>query len=126
MNCRQPIATNDAIEFAKGFLHCNVRAEIVTGGKNVSGIEANAEPFGLPHLVKDLRDLFEAMAEARALASRGFERDFCFQLWNHPPDRIDRPGDFLEPGFFAGTEMCAGMHHEKWQLEVIGPNQLLC
>jgi len=126
VNGREAVATNNSIEFTKCFLRPHLRTELITSGKEVSSIDANAEPFGLAHIANDVRNLFEAMTETRALASRSFERDLRFHPWDYTPHRIDRCGDFLQPGFFAGAEVCAGMHNKKWQLEVIGPNQLLC
>src|SRR2546423_9553277 len=128
MNCREalPRLWDNAVEFEKCFLHRNLRPDSVTGSKNVSGIKANTQPFRLAHIVNDVRDLFEAMTKARALASCGFERDLRFHVWNHAPDPIDRRSDLLQAGFITCAEWCAGMYDQKWQLEVIGPNQLLC
>jgi hypothetical protein len=64
VNRREPVATNDTIEFMKCFLNRNLRANVVAGSRNVSGIEANAEPLGLAHIVNDVRDLLELMTEA--------------------------------------------------------------
>ena len=45
------------------FVSFSVR-QIVTGRKNVRGIEANAEPLGLADIRDDMGKMLEAMAEA--------------------------------------------------------------
>ena len=52
-------------------------------------VETNAEAFRLAHVGNDVRDLFEAIAETRALAGGRFERDFRFRLWQDGVHRVD-------------------------------------
>ena len=65
VNCRQPVPRlrDNPIEFAKCFFRRNLRADVVTGSKNVSGIEANGESFRFAHIVNDMRNLLEAMTK---------------------------------------------------------------
>src|SRR5207253_2439113 len=66
MNCYQsvPRLRDNSIELAKCLLGRVLRADVVTGSKNVSSIEANADPFGLAHIGNNVGDVLEAMAEA--------------------------------------------------------------
>ena len=66
MNCYQsvPRLRDNSIELAKCLLGRVLRADVVTGSKNVSRIEANADPFGLAHIGNNVGDVVEAMTEA--------------------------------------------------------------
>ena len=100
-----------------------LRREIVAGGVDVRGVEANAEAFRFAHVVDDVGDLLELVAEARALAGGRLERDLRFHFRQDGVHGVDRADDFVEAGLLARAEMRAGMHDEEWQLELIGACQ---
>ena len=87
------------------------------------GIEANAEPFRLAHVLDDVREMLEAMAETRTLTGGRFERDLRFHFRQNRMHGVDRFDDSFQSGFFARAEMRARMQNEKRQLELIRPNE---
>jgi hypothetical protein len=50
---------------------------------DVRSVETDAEAFRLAHMVDDVGDLLEFIAEAGALACRCFERDLRLHLRQH-------------------------------------------
>ena len=64
MNRGQTVETNHAIEFAKRFLDLDFAADVVAGRENVRGIKTNAETFRFAHMVNDVGEVLEPMAEA--------------------------------------------------------------
>ena len=118
----ETIQSDDAIELAKRFL-ASFAADVVTGGKNMRGIETNTEPFRLADIGNDVGEMFEAMAEARTLAGGRFERDARFHFRNPAKTRSIDCDDSRQAGFFARAEMRAWMQNQKRQFELIGANQ---
>ena len=108
-----------AIEMSQGLTRAARRGEIVTGLKDVRGIETNAEPLRRADGSDDLRELLESVTERGALARSGLERDFGFRLWQDGVDRIDGSDNAIEPGFVAGAEVRAGMQNEERKLELV-------
>jgi len=75
MQCRESIQSDHAVEFAKHFLHSGFAADVVTGGEDVGGVEANTEPFRFAHVFDDRGQMLELVTQTRSLAGRRFERD---------------------------------------------------
>ena len=76
----EPLEPDDAIEFGEHLPRRSFGREIVAGLEDVRGIETDAEPFRLAHVLDDVRDLLEAVAETRALAGGRLERDLAFSI----------------------------------------------
>ena len=60
--------------FDHGFLAVSC-SEVVAGGEQVAGIEADAEVFGCIESGDDVAELFESVADGGALSGGGFEED---------------------------------------------------
>src|SRR5205085_6008031 len=125
MQDRKSIQSDHAIEFAKCFFRRRLAADVITGLEDMGGIETDTKPLRLAHVLDDRREMFELVAEARALAGGGLERYLRFHFRNHGPDRIQRRDDFFQTRLLARAEMRTGMHNEKRQLELIGAHQFL-
>ena len=63
MNGRQSIQTDNAVKFTKRFADGTFIPDVVSGREHVRGIEANTKAFRLAHLVDDLGDVLESVAE---------------------------------------------------------------
>jgi hypothetical protein len=114
MNCGQTIVANDVIEFAKCFPYRGLAANVVAGGENVRGVKANTEPFGFAHIINDMSEMFETIAETRSLTRGRLQCDFGFHFRNRSEHAIDRLHDFRQARFLARAKMRPRMQHEKW------------
>src|SRR5437016_2440592 len=79
--------------------------DVVTGGENVRGVEANTKPLRLARVGDDVSDLFEGVAETRALAGGRFQSDFRFHLPHHAEHGVERRHDLVEACLFACAEV---------------------
>src|SRR5437762_6179252 len=119
MQCRETVQPDHPIELAKGFPNRGFVADVVTGGEDVRGIETNAEPFRFTHVGDDGGEMLEAIAETRALAGRGLERDSGFDFRQAGEDLIERANYFREARGLSRAEMRSGMHEKKRHLELV-------
>lgn len=51
------------------------RAEVMAGGEEVGGIQAEPEPLGVVHAIENSRQVSRGVAQAGPLARRVFQRD---------------------------------------------------
>jgi hypothetical protein len=72
MNGGETIKANNAVELAKHSSRCGFAPKVVSGREDVCRVEANAEPFRLPHIIEDVGNLFEGVTERGALPGGGF------------------------------------------------------
>ena len=123
-NRGQAIQANQRDRIRETFVRARfLAADVVAGGEDMRGIETNTKPFRLAHVVDDVGDLFESLAETRSLTGRRFERDPGFHFRNIREHAVDRFDDLFESGFFAGAEMRARMQNQKRQFKLIGACQ---
>ena len=124
VNGGETVESDYAIEFAKCFLDPGFTPDVVTGGENVRGVETNTKSLRLAHILDDVSDLLESVAQTRALAGGRFDRDARLQFWDFSKHAIDRVDNFFEAGFFTNAEMRAGMKNQKRQLELMRAGEL--
>src|SRR5581483_11549784 len=96
MKRREPLEADGFVELSEGALVAFVRSEIITRGKSVLGVEANAQAVAFAGGVDDLCDLLETVAEIAALARGDFQSN---------PDAISRAGPVrFAQGFCNGLD----------------------
>ena len=109
MNRLQPVHAELPVELAP---HGEVRlavGQVVSGGKGVAAVEANADPLRPSHLRDDRRQVVELPAEVRPLAGRDLQADLRFDPRPQLVHEVDRPGDIGQALLFAGSGVRAGM-----------------
>src|SRR5690606_22226296 len=62
-------------EFGDEVLDSGFGGNVVTGGEQVAGVEADGEPFGSAEFANEIRDMLDAGAEIGALSGGDFECD---------------------------------------------------
>src|SRR4051812_6862152 len=125
MDRRKTLQANDPIEFTKHFPNSRFGADVVSGREYMRRVEANTETLRFPSIGEDVFDLLERAAEAGALSRGRFQRDLCFHFGYRGQNLIDRGHDCIKPAFFSGAEMCARMHHQERQPELICTDEFL-
>src|SRR5437867_4212790 len=98
MQSDEVLQTECALELAKRFSRPRCTRQVVAGGKNVRGVEADAEPFRLAHVRQNVGEMVEGMTERGALTRGCFERDARLHLRDAGEDAVDRPNHLLQPG----------------------------
>src|SRR5215470_2807642 len=63
-----PRVRDDASELMKCFAYSRFVADVVTRCEQVRCVEAHSQPLRFPHVANNVRQLLEAIADARALA----------------------------------------------------------
>src|SRR5690348_567583 len=109
MNCGEPFKPNHTIKFAERFSDCRLAGDVVAGGKQMRGVDANAQALWLADVINDKTDVFEPMAKTGTLSGGRFQRDARFYLGQSPKHLVNGSYDRSEPGFFACPKVRARM-----------------
>src|SRR5262245_33713362 len=109
---REQVDADDLIEFAEGLFVTIFAAEIVPGGKSMFGVEADAQSVALVGRIDHVGDLFEAIAELRALPRGDLQGNSGFVTGTSFVNLIEGFGDRLDSLRFARSHMRAGMGDE--------------
>ena len=100
MQRHEVLQPDDARELTKHFSRSHYTRQVVAGGKNVRGVEADAKPRWFAEGRNDVCEVLERMGKSRALAGGRM--------------RGGVGGEFRrQSGLLAGAEVCAGMQNEK-------------
>lgn len=89
----ETVQADGFVEQSDGVSVTVVGAEIVAGGEDVAGVEADAKAVGRFDSVDDAGEVFEGVAEGVAGAGGGFEQDFS------------SGGDFFEDTVQGGADL---------------------
>jgi hypothetical protein len=87
-------------------------AKVVAGGEEVGGVEADGEAVGVFGEVDDGGEVFEAVAQAGALASGDFQARDHLAFADADVNKIKGGGDAFETGFFSTTDVSTGVRDE--------------
>src|ERR1700736_408993 len=109
MKSSQVSDSNRAIEFAKHFSRSRFCRNIVAGGEDMGGVEANTKPFRLARPLNNVGNLLEGVAQTGALTSRRLKGDPGFHFGQFSKHLVNGSDDCVESGFLTGAEMCAWM-----------------
>ena len=74
--------------------------------------------------IENRRELLEPPAQVAALAGGGFQQAADLQAARLGVDFVKRPSDLPQAGLFAAGRVGAGMGHDKWNPQRLGPVQL--
>src|SRR4051812_3654937 len=102
--------TDELFDLADRVVPAFLSAEIETGFEEMGGVEADAEAARIFNALKNFAEMFDAMAEAASLAGGVFEGNADRRHFCDGENFVETGDDVFEAGFFAGTEMRAGMH----------------
>src|SRR5205807_2566341 len=101
------------------------RANIITGGVEMGGIKAKAEPLRIFNPIKDSSEVFNFVSQAGPLASGVFQRNAGRRQFSRRKYFV-QPGDNLFDGRrFAGAQVRAGVHDQEREAELGGESDLL-
>jgi len=120
MKRSQSLQANGAVESAKHFPNSGLAPDVIACGEDVSGVQTNAKAFRLGHVLNEIGDLLESVAETGTLSGRRFQGDARFNLRNFPQHAIDRSGNGVEPGFFPCAEVGSRMQDQERQFKLVG------
>src|ERR1700731_1875253 len=115
MDGYQLVESDCAIKLAKQFSRRRFAADVITGRKNVRGVEANAQTFRLAHVSQDVGDLLKGVAKTGSLARSRFQGNACLHFWDDGKHLIDRADNRVQPGFLSRSEMRSRMHDQEWE-----------
>ena len=74
-----PVETHDGIKLSEHRLVGRTRPQIVTGCKQVTGVEADTQPVRVLSLTQNLGKVFEAISQVAALTCRVLDQDLSSQ-----------------------------------------------
>jgi hypothetical protein len=106
----------EGFEFLEGLVEALRGGEVVTGGEEVCGVEADGESLGLFDGVDDFLEVFESPAEGGALSGGDFEAGDGFESWEVVVDLVEGLGDALDAQGFSVAEVSAGVSDEVLDL----------
>ena len=109
MKRREQLDADGFIELGKRPLVTFFRANVVTGGEGMFGVETNAQPFVLFRCIHHVADLLEAIAQVGTLAGGDFQRDLDLEAGAGLVNFVQRLGNCLDPFDFTGADMGAGV-----------------
>ena len=96
------------------------RADVVAGGEEVRGVQANTEPLRLLDAPENIGEVADAVSKAGALPGGVLERDSHRRFFRGTKDAIERLGDALHAPVVALAKVRAGMQHEERHAERCG------
>ena len=97
------------LQFVHGALVAVARAQLITGGEDMAGVEADTDAARVVDAGEDLSQFLERAADARALSCRCFEQRDDAMIGNGRVHRIERTRDLIDGGVRARAHVCAGM-----------------
>src|SRR5690606_24544806 len=100
-------------------------AEVVAGGEEMGGIEADAEPLRVAREGDDLRKVLQAPAEPRALPGGALKADERLAPRHAGEDVVERLGHALKPRRLSLAHVGARMRHEQRDAEQVAAPDLL-
>ena len=74
MKCQDLPDTYEAIKFPNCFPIPFFRTDVISGGKGVAGVEADAQALGVMRLLQDLGYMFETITDGCSLTGCIFEK----------------------------------------------------
>ena len=113
-----------AIELVDGALVPAAGSDVIARGKDVAGINADAQACRIVDDAEDLTQLIKRAAQAGTLTSRGLEQSDYFAIGHGPMNLIEGAGDAIDPPFCARPHVRAGMKNHRGHTELFGALQL--
>src|SRR5688572_30268063 len=83
--------------------------DVVTGGEDVAGIDADADAVSFVDEPEHLSELCEGTAETRSLSSGCLQERHHLVIGDGLVNGVERPGDLIDSLFDSGSHMCAWM-----------------
>ncbi len=114
-----------AVEFLQRIGKAPSCRNIVTSGKDMAGINAKADTRRHAHLVIDLGEVLEAVADRRALSCRRFQGDFHFFSPRFFQDRLEILRNGVNGRLLARAHVVSRMKNQKGQPEEFGTLELI-
>ena len=111
------LEADEVVDFLQGCVPTFGRANVVSGGEEMAGVEADGQAFGVLHAIIDRGEMFHAMAQTAPLPCRVLERDAHFGLARGCERFVESCDGALDADLLAGAHVRAGMHHQKRQTE---------
>ena len=105
----QPLETDDLVKEPQGLGVGFGCADVVPGGENVAGVEADGEALRVLDAFYDAGEMLKPAAEIRPLPGRGFQSraDFCAgRLSMNSVEAVNQPG---KADLFPRPAVCAGV-----------------
>src|SRR5205823_5433901 len=101
------------------------RADVIAGGEEMAGIQTNPEALRAAHLVINLGQVLEVIAEATPLPGSVLQSHANRRLLCRLKDFIKTGDDLLKPGLFTLAQVRTGMHDQKGEAKVCRELNLL-
>ena len=120
----ETIAPNEFVEPGEYSFDAGESGDVVTAGKEVGGVEADAEAFGALYVIKDEGKFLKGAAQGGTLAGGDLQGDAHGILWRLGEELVEAGDDLPEAGFDAGSHVGAGMENEEGKAQLFCADQL--
>ena len=113
------------LQFIHGALVVVARAQLIAGGEDMTGVEADADAARVVHAGAHLSQFFERTADARSLSRGCFEQRDDAMIGNGRVHCIERSRDLIDGGVRARAHVRAGMQHDSVDAQSLGAIELV-
>lgn len=113
-------ASDDRIELAHHRFVTSRRANVVTGGEQVTRVHANGKPTRMFRRLQDRGEMLEPVAETTALPRRRLQRDSHAAVRRRREHRVEILRDATQSRVLARAEVGAGMQHDERHAKRVG------
>src|SRR3989304_6857633 len=101
-------------ETAENLLVSLFSSEVVTGSKQMAGIDAIAYSVWVAQMTENVIQLFEGATDRRSLSGRILDSDLAFSILRFCDYLLQSLYDHFQPFDFTGSPVCSRMKHNKF------------
>jgi hypothetical protein len=119
------IQADPPLQLLQGVLVSFGAHEVVAGGQQMAGVEADSEPLRAPHPIQDPGQVLEAVAERGALARGDLQQGHDRQSFSPLEGEVEALCDGVKAGFHPRAPMSPRMEDQVGNAEGVATLHLL-